>query len=102
GDASNFAKSILGIMFLLVGAATYGWNMYDFPVKDFLQTYGEAVFGVFIMIVGGFIIIFSSIIPYLRTKSPNDFAEVDREYATNKNEINSKANSENLHIILKR
>lgn len=101
-DISNFAKNIFGIAFLLVGAATYGWNMYDFPVKDFLQKYGEAVLGVFIMILGGLTLIFSSIIPYLKAKSPNDFAEVDREYATNKNEINSKANSESLHVILKR
>jgi hypothetical protein len=102
GEISKLAMNIIGLLFLLVGAATYGWNMYDFPVKDFLQKYGDAVIGVIAMIIGGVIFIFSSIIPYLRSKSPNDFAEVDREYATNKNDINSKASSESLHIILKR
>ncbi|EOC0223431.1 hypothetical protein ACI0Y6_004066, partial [Cronobacter turicensis] len=101
-EIPNAVKNLIGLMFMLAGAATYGWNMYDFPVKDFFQEYGDAVVGVVIMIIGCVIFIFSSIIPYLRTKSLNDFAEVDREYATNKDEIKSKASSENLHIILKR
>ena len=99
---SSFAKNFIASFCVLVGAATYAWNVYDFPVKHFFQKYGDAVIGVIIVIIGCSIFLFSSIIPYLKSKSSNDFAEVDREYATNKNDLKSTVNSESLHIILKR
>lgn len=99
---SNSAKNFIAYFCLLIGAATYAWNVYDFPVKHFFEKYADAIIGVIIMIIGCSIFLFSSIIPYLKSKSSNDFAEVDREYATNKNDLKSSVSSESLHIILKR